>query len=79
MHRHFRMIAIAEELQMHCPGRRDHLRAPGIWAKLDRLYNLELLNDIVGITVLDHAAECPGRHDELGVQIRRKRCTRTLL
>ena len=46
MHRHFRMVALAQHLRSH--GHREaHTRIPGIWKKLESLYNLEALNERV--------------------------------
>ncbi len=43
MHKHFRMIALSEHLRNH--GYKDaHTRIPGIWAKLNTLYNLEIID-----------------------------------
>ncbi|KAK1755771.1 hypothetical protein QBC47DRAFT_422900 [Echria macrotheca] len=47
MHKHFRMLAISEQLQNHgfsvesCP----HTRIPGIWAKLREFYDLEAVDE----------------------------------
>ena len=43
MHKHFRMIAISQQLRNHgynTPSD-SHTRIPGIWTKLGSLYNLE--------------------------------------
>lgn len=50
MHKHFRMIAISENLRNHgyTSPQDDHTRIPGIWKKLDNLYNLEALDERVG-------------------------------
>lgn len=65
MHKHFRMIALAEHLRNH--GYNEiHTRIPGIWAKLHTLYNLELLDaaeDRLDFGALDEAEE-----DEEGIQ-----------
>ncbi|KAL9026244.1 MAG: hypothetical protein Q9196_005062 [Gyalolechia fulgens] len=47
MHKHFRMIALSQHLHNHGfdLARNDHLRVPGIWTKLNKLYNLEILDD----------------------------------
>lgn len=49
MHKHFRMIAISENLRNHgyTSSRDDHTRIPGIWEKLNSLYNLEALDERV--------------------------------
>ena len=49
MHKHFRMIAISENLRNHgyTSARDDHTRIPGIWKKLNGLYNLEALDERV--------------------------------
>lgn len=49
MHKHFRMIAISENLKAHgYNGYQSpdlaHTRIPGIWNKLGSLYNLEALD-----------------------------------
>ncbi|KAJ5627979.1 hypothetical protein N7490_010207 [Penicillium lividum] len=47
VHKHFRMIAIAEFLhsQGYGPTTAEHLSIPGIWKKLGTLYNLEALDE----------------------------------
>ncbi len=47
MHRHFRMIAISEHLRNHGydPTMEPHTRIPGIWQKLDTLYNMRVIDD----------------------------------
>ncbi|MCJ1256484.1 hypothetical protein MMC24_004305 [Lignoscripta atroalba] len=47
MHKHFRMIAISQQLRNHgyTSPRDDHTRIPGIWEKLGTLYNLEALDE----------------------------------
>lgn len=47
MHKYFRMIALSQYLHNHGYdiSKNDHLRVPGIWKKLDKLYNLEILDD----------------------------------
>ena len=49
MHKHFRMIAISENLRGHGypPPQDFHTRPPGIWKKLSKLYNLDALDNIV--------------------------------
>lgn len=49
MHKHFRMIAIADYLksQGFGPSNGEHMRIPGIWKKLRTLYNLEALDERV--------------------------------
>ena len=49
MHKHFRMIAISENLRNHgyTAAKDDHTRIPGIWEKLKGLYNLEALDERV--------------------------------
>ncbi|KIN08576.1 hypothetical protein OIDMADRAFT_100306 [Oidiodendron maius Zn] len=43
MHKHFRMIALAEHLRNHgCDEK--HTRIPGIWEKLKTLYNMEMID-----------------------------------
>ena len=49
MHKHFRMIAISENLKAHGYNGYEspdlaHTRIPGIWNKLGSLYNLEALD-----------------------------------
>ncbi|RPA74454.1 CT20-domain-containing protein [Ascobolus immersus RN42] len=44
MHKHFRMIAIAELMKNHGVADK-HTNIPGIWAKLRTLYNLEGLDE----------------------------------
>lgn len=46
MHKHFRMISISENLRNHgyFSAQNAHTRIPGIWEKLDSLYNLETLD-----------------------------------
>ncbi|KAJ5491025.1 hypothetical protein N7539_002592 [Penicillium diatomitis] len=47
VHKHFRMLAIAEYLksQGYAPSSAEHMRIPGIWKKLGTLYNLEALDE----------------------------------
>ncbi|KAE8148934.1 chromatin modification-related protein EAF7-domain-containing protein [Aspergillus avenaceus] len=47
MHKHFRMIAIAEFMksQGYAPAHAEHTRIPGIWKKLETLYNLPALDE----------------------------------
>ncbi|KAL8712027.1 MAG: hypothetical protein Q9220_003723 [cf. Caloplaca sp. 1 TL-2023] len=47
VHKHFRMIALAQYLQNHghIASEEEHLRIPAIWKKLGKLYNLEALNE----------------------------------
>lgn len=49
MHKHFRMLAIADYLksQGYAPSTAEHMRIPGIWKKLGTLYNLEALDERV--------------------------------
>ena len=49
MHKHFRMIAISENLRNHgyTSAKDEHTRIPGIWEKLKGLYNLEALDERV--------------------------------
>lgn len=48
-HKHFRMIALSQHLQQHgyTTSNEEHIRIPGIWNKLGRLYNLEALDERV--------------------------------
>ncbi|KAJ6116800.1 hypothetical protein N7512_006525 [Penicillium capsulatum] len=47
VHKHFRMLAIADYLksQGFGPSTGEHMRIPGIWKKLRSLYNLEALDE----------------------------------
>ncbi|KAL8826293.1 MAG: hypothetical protein Q9191_003888 [Dirinaria sp. TL-2023a] len=47
IHRHFRMFAIRENLRNHgyTSSSGEHLTIPGIWSKLQTLYNLEALDE----------------------------------
>ncbi|KAJ5729056.1 uncharacterized protein N7483_003564 [Penicillium malachiteum] len=47
VHKHFRMLAIADFMRSHGYGSAtaDHLSIPGIWKKLGTLYNLEALDE----------------------------------
>lgn len=49
MHKHFRMIALSQHLRNHgyTSSNDEHTRIPGIWAKLESLYNLEALDQTV--------------------------------
>jgi len=49
VHKHFRMLAIADYLKSQGYGAStaDHMRIPGIWKKLGTLYNLEALDERV--------------------------------
>lgn len=51
MHKHFRMVAISQNLRNHgyTTPRDDHTRIPYIWEKLGNLYNLEALDERVGL------------------------------
>jgi MRG-binding protein len=46
MHKHFRMIAISENLRSHgfMSPADEHMRPAGIWKKLEGLYSLEALD-----------------------------------
>lgn len=59
MHKHFRMIAISEFLktQGYAPANALHTRIPGIWRKLNTLYNLPALDERVSVSGL-----CPIVH-----------------
>ena len=54
MHKHFRMIAISENLRNHgyTSAKDDHTRIPGIWEKLHGLYNLEALDERVRLSLI---------------------------
>ncbi|KZF23397.1 CT20-domain-containing protein [Xylona heveae TC161] len=47
MHKHFRMIAISQQLRNHgyTSPADGHTRIPGIWKKLESLYNMEALDE----------------------------------
>ncbi|MCJ1249729.1 hypothetical protein MMC30_006955 [Trapelia coarctata] len=47
MHKHFRMLSISQHLQNHGhnPKSEPHIGIPGIWKKLDSLYNLKVLDE----------------------------------
>ncbi|KAI9718588.1 MAG: hypothetical protein M1812_004039 [Candelaria pacifica] len=47
MHKHFRMIAISQQLRNHgyTSQQDSHTKIPGIWEKLGTLYNLEALDE----------------------------------
>ena len=47
MHKHFRIMAIAQQLQNLAPE--TYTRIPGIWKKLSSLYNLEAIDERVGV------------------------------
>lgn len=47
MHKHFRMMALSEHLRNRGCGMSEHTRIPGIWKKLDSLYDLEALDQRV--------------------------------
>lgn len=51
IHKHFRMIAISDYMksQGYAPLNEEHTRIPGIWKKLDSLYNLPALDERVCI------------------------------
>lgn len=51
MHKHFRMVAISQNLRNHgyTTPRDDHTRIPYIWEKLGNLYNLAALDERVGL------------------------------
>ncbi|KAF2762387.1 hypothetical protein EJ05DRAFT_473302 [Pseudovirgaria hyperparasitica] len=47
MHKHFRMLSISRDLRSHgyTGSASSHTRIPGIWRKLNALYDLETLDD----------------------------------
>jgi MRG-binding protein len=47
MHKHFRMIALSEHLRNHGydPTVETHIQIPGIWEKLNTLYNLDVIDE----------------------------------
>ncbi|ORY64887.1 chromatin modification-related protein EAF7-domain-containing protein [Pseudomassariella vexata] len=47
MHKHFRIIAISEHLRNHGINAHDnpHTRIPGIWKKLNALYNMDVIDE----------------------------------
>ena len=49
MHKHFRMLSISQHLRNHGhnPKSEPHTGIPGIWKKLDSLYNLRVLDERV--------------------------------
>ena len=49
MHKHFRMLSIAEHMrnQGYMKNKYAHTNIPGIWRKLGTLYNLEALDEMV--------------------------------
>lgn len=64
MHKHFRMIAVSEFLKSQ--GYAEHTRIPGIWKKLNTLYNLPGLDErddsVLDVEDADSATEeryCP--------------------
>lgn len=61
VHKHFRMLAIAEYLksQGYAPSSAEHMRIPGIWKKLGTLYNLEALDERVSSIDLCVVAKFP--------------------
>ena len=50
MHKHFRMISLAQHLRNHGYNAENdvHTRIPGVWKKLRSLYNLKALDERVG-------------------------------
>ena len=50
MHKHFRMISLAQHLRNHGYNAENdvHTRIPGVWKKLRSLYNLKVLDERVG-------------------------------
>ncbi|KAL1997420.1 hypothetical protein VTN49DRAFT_860 [Thermomyces lanuginosus] len=64
MHKHFRMIAISEYMksQGYAPANEEHTRIPGIWKKLNSLYNLPALDEREDSIIYDESDEseyCP--------------------
>ncbi|KAJ6013565.1 hypothetical protein N7540_008156 [Penicillium herquei] len=55
VHKHFRMLAIADFMRSHGYGSAtaEHLSIPGIWKKLGTLYNLEALDERVSYLCVD--------------------------
>lgn len=47
MHKHFRMLAIAEYMRSHGydPAIYTHLRIPGLWKKLNEFFNMPMIDD----------------------------------
>ncbi|KMP04000.1 hypothetical protein CISG_00901 [Coccidioides immitis RMSCC 3703] len=45
MHKHFRMLAISDHMKSQGYATDEHTRIPGIWKKLDSLYNLPALDE----------------------------------
>lgn len=77
MHKRFRMIAISNHLQnyTHELEKDKHLRIPGIWKKLDSLYNLEALNERVGDILEDRSplnTDCHGCRKTLSIRVARR-------
>ena len=46
MHKHFRIVALAQHLRSY-GHREEHTRIPGLWKKLESLYNLPTLDERV--------------------------------
>ncbi|QKX62337.1 uncharacterized protein TRUGW13939_09496 [Talaromyces rugulosus] len=59
IHKHFRMIAISEYMksQGYAPVNEEHTRIPGIWKKLDSLYNLSALDEMEDSVITPDAEE----------------------
>lgn len=59
MHKHFRMLAISEYMrsQGYAPSDAEHTRIPGIWRKLESLYNLPGLDEREDALVADTSDE----------------------
>ena len=57
MHKHFRMIAISDNLRNHgyngyAAPQNSHVTIPGIWEKLGSLYNLDVLDLRVSLFII---------------------------
>ena len=46
MHKHFRMVALSNHMR-NSGFKEEHTRIPGIWRKLETLYNLRTLDERV--------------------------------
>lgn len=50
MHKHFRMMALSNHMRSH-GYKEEHTRIPGLWRKLETLYNVKMLDERVsGLT-----------------------------
>lgn len=65
MHKHFRMLSISEHMrsQGYAPSEAEHTRIPGIWKKLETLYNLPGLDEREDTLIADTSDDAEGSQE----------------